>query len=89
MKAQLLGLFLIGGLTYTVSAQENLKYQLPPQSIVDLVDAPSNPVIQFNKTGSIMLILQSPGFASIEDISQPVIGVAGLKVTPNINSTAA
>lgn len=89
MKAQLLGLFLIGGLTYTVSAQENLKYQLPPQSIVDLVDAPSNPVIQFNKTGSIMLILQSPGFTSIEDISQPVIGVAGLKVTPNNNSTAA
>lgn len=89
MKAQLLGLFLIGGLTYTVSAQENLKYQLPPKSIVDLVDAPSNPVIQFNKAGSIMLILQSPGFASIEDISQPVIGVAGLKVTPNNNSTAA
>jgi dipeptidyl aminopeptidase/acylaminoacyl peptidase len=89
MKAKLLGLFLIGGLTYTVSAQENVKYQLPPQSIVDLVDAPSNPVVQFNKAGTLMLILQAPGFASIEDISQPVIGIAGLKVTPNNNATAA
>lgn len=89
MKVKLLGLFLIGGLTYTVSAQENVKYQLPPQNIVDLVDAPSTPVVQFNKAGTLMLILQAPGFASIEDISQPVIGIAGLKVTPNNNATAA
>lgn len=87
MKAKILGLFIMGGFTLSVNAQESLKYQLPPQSIVDLVDAPSNPVIEFNKSGNMMLVLQAPGYASMEQVAQPVIGVAGLKVNPGNNST--
>jgi dipeptidyl aminopeptidase/acylaminoacyl peptidase len=87
MKAKILGLFLIGGFSYSAYAQEGLKYQLPPQSIVDLVDAPANPVVQFDKSGKLMLVLQAPGYASMEQVAQPVIGVAGLKVNPGNNST--
>lgn len=62
-------------------SQIDLKYQVPPQSIVDLVDA-TLPRVQFTKDGKYMLILQSRGFENIEQISQPVLGLAGLKVNP-------
>ena len=87
MKTKIIGLFLTVGTTFSVYAQENLKYQLPPQSIVDLVDAPSNPTAEFSKDGSLMLILQAPGYASMQHVAQPVIGVAGIKINPANNST--
>lgn len=70
-----------------VNAQDNIKYQEPPQSIVELADA-VNPSARFSKDGNLMLIGQNPGFETIEQISQPVIGIAGLKIVPGSNSTA-
>ena len=87
MKSRILSLLLTTGITSCVYAQDNLKYQLPPQSIVDLVDAPSNPTTEFNKDGSLMLVLKAPGYASMEHVAQPVIGVAGIKINPTNNST--
>lgn len=89
MKVKVISLFLTVGTTFSVYAQQNLKYQLPPKSIVDLVDAPSNPAAEFNKDGSIMLILQAPGYAAMQRVAQPVLGVAGIKLNPANNSTAA
>lgn len=62
-------------------SQINLEYQLPPKSIVELAEA-TFPDVQFSKDGKYMLILESPGFETIEQISQPVLGLAGLKVNP-------
>ncbi len=87
MKKLYLTLFLLGGLTFTGFTQSSSTYQLPPKSIADLVDAPSSPTVRFNKDGSLMLLLQAPGFASIEQVAQPVIGIAGIKVNPVNNST--
>ncbi|SHE73902.1 alpha/beta hydrolase family protein [Pedobacter caeni] len=87
MKRTLLSFLLMGGLSTYVYAQENLTYQLPPKSIVDLVDAPGSPTVQFNKDGSLMLLLQAPGYASIEQVAQPVIGLAGIRINPANNST--
>ncbi|MEO7315410.1 MAG: prolyl oligopeptidase family serine peptidase [Ginsengibacter sp.] len=67
--------------------QDNLTYQLPPKSIVDLVDAKETPDVIFNYEGSLMLILDVPGYASIEHVSQKVLGLAGIKVNPANNST--
>jgi dipeptidyl aminopeptidase/acylaminoacyl peptidase len=87
MKRTLLSFLLMGGLSTYVYAQENLTYQLPPKSIVDLIDAPGSPTVQFNKDGSLMLLLQAPGYASIEQVAQPVIGLAGIRINPANNST--
>ena len=87
MKKILIGLLSLGWISSSY-AQEPLTYQEPPKSIVDLVDAPQTPQVRFNQDGSKMLILQVPGFTSIEEISQPVLGLAGLKVKPS-NSTLA
>lgn len=76
--------------TLVVSAQEKkLTYQLPPQSIVDLVDAPTTPSVRFNGNGSLMLILQEPGYRPMSQVAQPIVGAAGVRVNPRNNSTEA
>lgn len=69
--------------------QEILEYQLPPKEIVDLVDAPQFPETEFSKDGKWMLILQAPGYQSIQQASQPVLGVAGLRINPITYTTVA
>lgn len=72
-----------------VFAQEEIKYQLPPQSIIDLVDAPQISVQQFSKDGQWMLILTPPNFQSVEQIAQPVLGLATIRINPITNTTVA
>jgi len=82
LKAGLLVAFLASsGLTY---AQQGINYQLPPQSIVDLIDAPQIPVEVFSPDGKYMLVLDVPGFETIVQASQPVVGVAGLRIIRNL-----
>ena len=66
----------------TALAQEQIPYKLPPQSIVDLVDAPQIPDIKISSDGVWMLILEAPGFETIIEASQPVLGIAGLRINP-------
>lgn len=87
LKAGLLVAFLASsGLTY---AQQGINYQLPPQSIVDLIDAPQIPVEVFSPDGKYMLVLDVPGFETIVQASQPVVGVAGLRINPVNNTTVS
>ncbi|WP_028295855.1 alpha/beta hydrolase family protein [Olivibacter sitiensis] len=67
-------------------AQENLTYQMPPESIRELVDAPSIPNVRFSADGSRMLVLTSPEYPSIQQVAQPVLGIAGLRINPSTNS---
>lgn len=72
-----------------VFAQEDISYQEPPKGIVDLVDAPQIPVQQFSEDGKWMLILEPPGYQSIQQVAQPVLGIAGLRINPITNTTVA
>ncbi len=69
-------------LATTALAQEQIPYKLPPQSIVDLVDALQIPDIKISSDGAWMLILEAPGFETIVEASQPVLGIAGLRINP-------
>ncbi|MCO6498477.1 MAG: prolyl oligopeptidase family serine peptidase [Chitinophagaceae bacterium] len=84
MRKLLIVVFLTG-FWVTGFGQNNLKYQTPPKSIVDLAEA-SFPSVNFSRDGKYMLILEAPEFQSIEQSSQPVIGLAGLKFNPRANT---
>lgn len=77
------------GILFSISSygQLNLKYQEPPQSIIDLVDAPESPEVLLNSSGELMIIIEVPGYTTIEHVSQPVVGLAGLRINPSNNST--
>ena len=64
-----------------VSAQSS--YQTPPAAIADLVNAPSTPAVTFSKDGSFMLLLERTESPSIEDLAQPELRIAGLRINPS------
>lgn len=87
MKKTLLS-FLIFTATIHTYGQEPVGYQRPPSSIQELLEAPNTPVAQFNRSGNKLLLLRVPDFPSIEDVSQPILGLAGLRINPLNNSSA-
>lgn len=68
---------------FTLSfAQENIQYQKPPAVIEKLVLATFNPVVSFNEKGDWMLIMQRSAAPTVEDLAQPELRVAGLRINP-------
>lgn len=63
-----------------VIAQIGEGYQLPPKEIQTLVDAPVTPVVSFSRSGQLMLLMERPGYVSIEDLSQPELRIGGIRI---------
>lgn len=64
------------------NAQENIGYQRPPAVIEKLILATFNPTVSFNEKGDWMLIMQRSVAPTIEDLAQPELRVAGLRINP-------
>jgi len=66
-----------------------LKYQLPPEVIVKMVDAPPTPTISLSPaqgTGPRMvLIQQSSSLPTIADLAEPELRLAGIRFNPKID----
>lgn len=77
---------LILSLTVLVSiqayAQDALKYQRPPQSILELAMAAPSPSTDFNGKGDVMLVMERASYPSIDELSQPEYRLAGLRINP-------
>jgi dipeptidyl aminopeptidase/acylaminoacyl peptidase len=67
-----------------------LKYQLPPEVIVKMVDAPPTPTISLSPahgTGPRMvLIQQSSSLPTIADLAEPELRLAGIRFNPKIDA---
>ena len=58
------------------------RYRLPPQGVVDLVDAPDAAVLQFSPDGAWILELQQSPLPTIADLSRPMLRLAGTRIDP-------
>lgn len=85
MKKISLSISLIVILNCTASAQDNLSYQKPPQSIVNLLEATLSPAVRISSNGEWMLLLERPNLPSIAELSQPELRLAGLRINPASN----
>lgn len=83
LSALLLGAFFISA--SGANGQDILNYQKPPQSVIDLVEAPAIPTVRINSDGTKMLLLEMPGLTSIEELSQPELRIGGLRINPARN----
>ncbi len=77
--------FVLAGSCMLAGAQNNNGYQLPPEAIVSLVDAPQTPSVQLSPDNQTMLLLYRPGLPSIADLSQPEMRLAGIRFDPSTN----
>ncbi len=85
MKISLSALSVLFLLHFYAIAQDELTYQKPPQTIIDLVDAPQQPTVKISSDGSMMLFLQNPGLPSIAEVARPEVRIAGLRINPKTN----
>lgn len=83
MKTSLFYLFLF--VTTLSFGQENLSYQKPPQSILELAEAPLAPSIQIDSKGKNIVFLYRSNFKSIEELSETEMRLGGLRINPVTN----
>lgn len=79
--------FWLAGLVFfsgtTLMAQEG--YRLPPQAIVDVIDAQPTPGVSFSSDGNWMLITERNAMPSIADVSRRMLRLAGMRIDPVAN----
>ena len=66
-----------------LAAQE--PYKLPPKEIVDIVDAPPPPLVLLNPAGNLMLLADQASLPSIADVARPILRLAGIRISPDLN----
>jgi len=60
-------------------------YQKPPGEILSVLDAPPTPVLSLSPARTHLLLLQGVRYPPIEELAQPMLRLAGLRLNPNTN----
>ncbi|HEX8563062.1 MAG TPA: prolyl oligopeptidase family serine peptidase [Flavobacterium sp.] len=70
-------------------AQENLTYQKPPKSILDLADYERAPSVAMDTKKQYMLLSYRSTYKTLDDLNQDELRLGGLRINPvtNISST--
>ena len=66
----------------TIHSQDNTGYTLPPKDITDMLLAESSPLVSINDKGDWMLMMQRSSYPSVEELAQPELRIAGLRINP-------
>ena len=61
-------------------------YELPPQEVVDIIDAAPAPLVDFSPDRKRMLFIGRPAMPTIKDISRRMLRLAGMRIDPASNS---
>lgn len=71
---------LVGNFSF---AQDNFEYKLPPKEMQDLLLAKPTPSVSIDSKGEWMLMSERSSYPTVEELGQPEIRVAGLRINPN------
>ncbi|MFZ0282119.1 MAG: hypothetical protein WAL29_10745, partial [Bacteroidales bacterium] len=82
MKKHFLIQVLIIVISLASNSQEALKYQLPPDEIVKIVDAPVTPMVSVSPDKSAILIIDRAPIITISELSNEELRLAGLRIDP-------
>ncbi|HYE54270.1 MAG TPA: prolyl oligopeptidase family serine peptidase, partial [Chitinophagaceae bacterium] len=64
------------------TAQDDVTYKTPPKDIVDLVLSKPTPGVNIDAKGEWMILTERSDFPTIEDMAQPELRIAGLRINP-------
>jgi len=70
-------------------AQENLTYQLPPKSILQLADYERAPQVSIDTKKEYMLLTYRSTYKSLEDLNQQEMSMGGMRINPVTNIGSA
>ncbi len=60
-------------------------YKMPSQAMINLVDGDRTPSVSLSPDRTLMLMQDQPGLPSIEEVSQPELRLAGVRINPKTN----
>lgn len=63
-------------------AQDDLAYKVPPKTISDLLLAKPAPGVSVDEKGEWMLLTENNSYPSVEELAQPELRIAGLRINP-------
>ncbi len=72
-------------ISIAVTSQEPLGYQLPPQEIIDLVDAPGTPSTSISPDNSTIAFIGNPGIPALDDLAREELRLGGMRIDPLTN----
>jgi dipeptidyl aminopeptidase/acylaminoacyl peptidase len=81
MKNFLLSITLL--LSLALSAQDATEYKTPPKEILNLATAKPSPGVSINDKGDWMLLTERSALPNVEELAQPELRIAGLRINPN------
>lgn len=64
-------------------AQDAVSYQAPPKDIADLLLAKPTPAVRIDSKAEWMLLSERNSYPTVEELGQPEIRIAGLRLNPN------
>ncbi len=76
-------LFILIG--FLSKAQENLTYQLPPKSILDLAEYERSPSVSMDTKKVYMLLTYRSTYKTLDDLNQDELRLAGIRINPITN----
>ena len=82
-------LFFVLALSLTSFAQENLSYQKPSASILELADYERAPSVSMDTKKEYMLLTYRNTYKSLDDLNQDELRLGGLRINPITNISSA
>jgi hypothetical protein len=68
---------------FHLNAQDAIEYKTPPAAIMNLATAKPSPGVSINDKGDWMLIIERSAMPTVEELAQPELRIAGLRINPN------
>ena len=65
-----------------INAQDDGGYKLPPKDIADMLLAKPTPGVSVDDKGEWMLFTEANSYPSVEELAQPELKIAGLRINP-------
>ena len=75
--------FIATFLCFQLNAQDAIEYKTPPPAITNLAIAKPSPGVSINDKGDWMLIIERSAMPTVEELAQPELRIAGLRINPN------
>ncbi len=72
-------------LSYFAKSQEQDAYMLPPEEIIELVDAPATPTMRICPLNERILFVENPGLLSLPDLAAEELRLGGMRFDPHTN----
>jgi dipeptidyl aminopeptidase/acylaminoacyl peptidase len=74
--------------TAAAQAPADVTYRKPPKEILELVDVDLPPLTMVDPTNRFMVFLRRPTFKTLDELAQPELRLAGLRINPRNHDAA-